>query len=178
MSSEAQARITINRLLEDAGWRFLPDGQGKRENIVCEHRVRRKVFAPNVDLGKRRLPGSPGSRSPAPDRVCHRGRRPSRDEPSEHPENSVPHRRCHTTRQPSERGWKLHRLLPFHRTRPFHPRTPPSWPGVHLRMRPPPRSVQGPHRIARRWRGAIGRHTCNPRSLPGMAPPRRGDSRC
>ncbi len=51
MSSEAQARITINRLLEDAGWRFLPDNQGRRENIVCEHRVSRNVFAPNVDLG-------------------------------------------------------------------------------------------------------------------------------
>ncbi len=51
MSSEAQARITINRLLEEAGWRFLPDKQGQRENIVCEHRVRGTVFAPNADLG-------------------------------------------------------------------------------------------------------------------------------
>jgi type I restriction enzyme, R subunit len=51
MPSEAQARITINKLLEEAGWRFLPDAQGRRENIVCEHRVTRKPFAPNVDLG-------------------------------------------------------------------------------------------------------------------------------
>jgi hypothetical protein len=28
MPSEAQARITINKLLEEAGWRFLPDAQG------------------------------------------------------------------------------------------------------------------------------------------------------
>lgn len=51
MPSEAQARVTINKLLEAAGWRFLPDAQGRRENIVCEHRVKKKVFAPNVDLG-------------------------------------------------------------------------------------------------------------------------------
>jgi type I restriction enzyme, R subunit len=51
MSSEAQARITINKLLEEANWRFLPDAQGRRENIVCEHRVTKKVFAPNLDLG-------------------------------------------------------------------------------------------------------------------------------
>ncbi len=48
MPSEAQARITINKLLEEAGWRFLPDAQGRRENIVCEHRVTRKAFAPNA----------------------------------------------------------------------------------------------------------------------------------
>lgn len=51
MPSEAQARISINRLLEEAGWRFLPDAQGQRENIVCEHRVTKKTFAPNADLG-------------------------------------------------------------------------------------------------------------------------------
>lgn len=34
MPSEAQARITINRLLEAAGWRFLPDKAGQRE-AVC-----------------------------------------------------------------------------------------------------------------------------------------------
>lgn len=51
MPSEAQARVTINRLLEDAGWRFFPDRDGRRENIVCEHRAKKKVFAPNVDLG-------------------------------------------------------------------------------------------------------------------------------
>jgi len=51
MASEAQARITINKLLEEAGWRFLPDASGRRENIVCEHRAKKKIFAPNVDLG-------------------------------------------------------------------------------------------------------------------------------
>ena len=39
MPSEAQARITINKMLEDAGWRFLPDGAGNREDINCEHRA-------------------------------------------------------------------------------------------------------------------------------------------
>jgi type I restriction enzyme R subunit len=59
MPSEAQARITINKLLEEAGWRFLPDAQGRKENIVCEHRVSGKAFAPNVDLGAdfERAPG-------------------------------------------------------------------------------------------------------------------------
>jgi type I restriction enzyme R subunit len=52
MPSEAQARITINKLLEEAGWRFLPDAQGRRENIVCEHRVTRRTFSPSQDLGK------------------------------------------------------------------------------------------------------------------------------
>jgi type I restriction enzyme R subunit len=52
MPSEAQARITINKLLEDAGWRFLPDALGRRENIVCEHRVTRRAFSPSQDLGK------------------------------------------------------------------------------------------------------------------------------
>jgi type I restriction enzyme, R subunit len=52
MPSEAQARITINRMLEEAGWRFLPDRQGRRENIVCEHRVTKKLFAPSQDLGR------------------------------------------------------------------------------------------------------------------------------
>ena len=45
MPSEAQARITINKMLEEAGWRFLPDAQGRRENIVCEHRVTRRAFS-------------------------------------------------------------------------------------------------------------------------------------
>ena len=52
MPSEAQARITINKLLEEAGWRLLPDAQGRRENIVCEHRVTRRAFSPSQDLGK------------------------------------------------------------------------------------------------------------------------------
>jgi len=51
MPSEAQARITINKMLEEAGWRFLPDAQGRRENIICEHRVTRRVFSPSQDLG-------------------------------------------------------------------------------------------------------------------------------
>lgn len=51
-TSEAQARITINKMLEEAGWRFLPDGHGKRENIICEHRVTRRAFSPSQDLGK------------------------------------------------------------------------------------------------------------------------------
>jgi type I restriction enzyme R subunit len=51
MPSEAQARITINKLLEEAGWRFVPDAQGRRENVVCEHRVTRRVFSPGTDLG-------------------------------------------------------------------------------------------------------------------------------
>lgn len=51
MPSEAQARITINKLLEEAGWRFLPDSQGRRENIVREHRAKKKIFAPNANLG-------------------------------------------------------------------------------------------------------------------------------
>ncbi len=52
MPSEAQARITINRLLEEAGWRFLPDAQGRRENIICEHRVTGRVFSPSQELGR------------------------------------------------------------------------------------------------------------------------------
>ncbi len=52
MPSEAQARITINKMLEDAGWRFLPDGHGNRENVVLEHRVSGRTFSPNADLGK------------------------------------------------------------------------------------------------------------------------------
>lgn len=51
MPSEAQARITINKLLEAAGWRFAADGHGKVANIVCEHRVKKKAFAPNADFG-------------------------------------------------------------------------------------------------------------------------------
>jgi type I restriction enzyme R subunit len=51
MRTEAQARITINKLLEAAGWRFLPDGRGNRENVICEHRTTKKAFPPNLDLG-------------------------------------------------------------------------------------------------------------------------------
>jgi type I restriction enzyme R subunit len=52
MPSEAQARITINKMLEEAGWRFLPDAQGRRENIICEHRITRRAFSPSQDFGK------------------------------------------------------------------------------------------------------------------------------
>lgn len=51
MPSEAQARLTINRLLQEAGWRLLSDGAGRPANVVCEHRVRRHPLAPNADLG-------------------------------------------------------------------------------------------------------------------------------
>ncbi|MSR60597.1 MAG: DEAD/DEAH box helicase [Planctomycetaceae bacterium] len=51
MPSEAQARITINRLLEESGWRFLPDVQGRPQNIICEHRVTHRPFSPGLDLG-------------------------------------------------------------------------------------------------------------------------------
>lgn len=43
--------LTINRLLEEAGWRFLPNAHGQRENIVCEQRVTGRTFAPNAVLG-------------------------------------------------------------------------------------------------------------------------------
>jgi type I restriction enzyme R subunit len=52
MPSEAQARISINKLLEEAGWRFLPDAQGQPENIICEHRTTKRAFSPSQDLGK------------------------------------------------------------------------------------------------------------------------------
>jgi type I restriction enzyme R subunit len=52
MPSEAQARITINKMLEDAGWRFFPDGSGHRENVILEHRLSGRTFSPNADLGK------------------------------------------------------------------------------------------------------------------------------
>ncbi|MGI8437749.1 MAG: DEAD/DEAH box helicase family protein [Chthoniobacterales bacterium] len=38
-------------MLEDAGWRFLPDGKGNRENVILEHRLRGQPFSPNADLG-------------------------------------------------------------------------------------------------------------------------------
>lgn len=50
MPSEAQARITINKLLEEAGWRFYPDAQGRLANIICEHRVTGQAF-PRPGLG-------------------------------------------------------------------------------------------------------------------------------
>jgi type I site-specific restriction endonuclease len=51
MPSEAEARISINKLPEETGWRFLPDADGNRENIVLDHRVSGGTFSPNADLG-------------------------------------------------------------------------------------------------------------------------------
>jgi type I restriction enzyme R subunit len=47
---EAQARIRINRLLEQAGWRFFPDKNGP-DNIICESRITQKIYAPSTDFG-------------------------------------------------------------------------------------------------------------------------------
>ena len=47
---EAQARIRINRLLEQAGWRFFPDKNGPN-NIICESRIFKKTYSPNTDFG-------------------------------------------------------------------------------------------------------------------------------
>lgn len=51
MPSEAQARITINRLLEEAGWRFHPDASRRPANIVCERRVTRTAIEASQNLG-------------------------------------------------------------------------------------------------------------------------------
>jgi type I restriction enzyme R subunit len=40
---EATARIKINKLLEDAGWRFFPDDQGRAANIQLEPSVKLKA---------------------------------------------------------------------------------------------------------------------------------------
>jgi hypothetical protein len=47
---EAQARIRINRLLEQAGWRFFPDKNGP-DNIICESRISRAAYSPGTDFG-------------------------------------------------------------------------------------------------------------------------------
>ena len=39
MKNEAHARIKINKLLEEAGWRFFDNGKGKA-NILLENRVK------------------------------------------------------------------------------------------------------------------------------------------
>src|SRR5260370_2220609 len=39
-------------MLEDVGWRFLPGGDGQRENVILEHRLSGRTFSPNADLGK------------------------------------------------------------------------------------------------------------------------------
>jgi type I restriction enzyme R subunit len=49
MSSEAQARITINKLLEEAGWRLESDANGQHPNVICEHRVTKKLSG---DVGR------------------------------------------------------------------------------------------------------------------------------
>ncbi len=50
MPSEAQARITINKLLEEAGWCLTPDAKG-RISVICEQRVTKKLYAPHEELG-------------------------------------------------------------------------------------------------------------------------------
>ena len=50
LKKEAQARIRINRLLEQSGWRFFPDKNGP-DNIICESRITKTVYSPAVDLG-------------------------------------------------------------------------------------------------------------------------------
>ena len=47
---EAQARIRINRLLEQSGWRFFPDKNGP-DNIICESRIAKRIYAPSTDFG-------------------------------------------------------------------------------------------------------------------------------
>ena len=47
---EAQARIRINRLLEQSGWRFFPDKNGP-DNIICESRITKTAYSPSLDLG-------------------------------------------------------------------------------------------------------------------------------
>ncbi len=49
ISTEAQARIKINKLLEQSGWRFFDDN-GLSANIICEQRVTKKKYKTN-DLG-------------------------------------------------------------------------------------------------------------------------------
>jgi type I restriction enzyme R subunit len=46
---EAQARIKINKLLEQAGWRFFDEGKQKA-NIICEDRISKKILKTD-DLG-------------------------------------------------------------------------------------------------------------------------------
>ena len=48
---EAQARVRINRLLEQTGWRFFPDKDGP-DNIICECRTTRKTYSPNLSFVK------------------------------------------------------------------------------------------------------------------------------
>lgn len=50
MSKEAKARIKINKLLEEAGWRFF-DGNNYKANILLEHRTKKAQFD-NSKLGE------------------------------------------------------------------------------------------------------------------------------
>jgi type I restriction enzyme, R subunit len=47
---EAQARILINKMLEDAKWLFFPTADGKA-NIICEDRILGRDLPPNANLG-------------------------------------------------------------------------------------------------------------------------------
>lgn len=47
---EAQARIRINKLLEEAGWRFFDEGPAKA-SISCEHRITRTKIKFTEELG-------------------------------------------------------------------------------------------------------------------------------
>ena len=46
MQKEAKARIKINKLLEQSGWRFF-DNETGRTNIVLENQI--KITAKNID---------------------------------------------------------------------------------------------------------------------------------
>jgi len=42
-NKEASARIKINNLLEESGWRFFDDKQGKA-NIILENQAKIRIF--------------------------------------------------------------------------------------------------------------------------------------
>ncbi len=48
MQKEAKARIKINKLLEEAGWRFFDDN-GKPANILLESNVKIEELGDNFD---------------------------------------------------------------------------------------------------------------------------------
>lgn len=50
MAKEAKARIKINNLLEEAGWRFF-DNENNKENILLEHRTKKEKYD-NTKLGE------------------------------------------------------------------------------------------------------------------------------
>src|SRR5829696_2908646 len=47
---EAQARIRINKMLQDAKWCFFPTADEKA-NIICEDRILARALPPNANLG-------------------------------------------------------------------------------------------------------------------------------